>query len=40
MLGIMAAIYEIYDKIIKYIDEHVKKDITLDDISKFLSAHI
>ena len=24
-----------YEKIIKYIDEHIKNDITLDEISKF-----
>ncbi|MCL1857914.1 MAG: GNAT family N-acetyltransferase [Oscillospiraceae bacterium] len=31
----MAAISSTYEKIIKYIDEHIKNDITLDEISKF-----
>ena len=31
----MAAIYETYEKIIKYINEHIKDKLTLDEISKF-----
>jgi len=31
----MAAIVSTYEKIIKYIDEHIKNDITLDEISKY-----
>ena len=31
----MAAIISVYEKIIKYIDENIKNEITLDEISKF-----
>jgi len=32
----MAAIASVYEKIIRYIDEHIKNEITLDEISKFI----
>ena len=30
----MEAVAAVYDKILKYIDEHIKKEITLDEISQ------